>query len=415
MLNIQYLEDSWGQARSALREHRLRTMMSIVGVAVGIAAVMIVSIVSQTGRQYVFAELETFGLNTIWVYRHYPEQTPNTIIRSGSGIDNDDYNALSNGCCSAVRRFSPVVYMEEWQRSIRMGSNFTKSNVEGVGLEYLKINNDSLQFGRNFRDEDIKRRRPVALLGPKTAGMLFGRTRSPIGQSIYVDDLKVTVIGVLNDKNREFLSAIGATSGYDINDRVLIPYTLYQQKIGNQDIHTLQAESTGLKYTDAAIAQILKVLNRRNKNRYQYNAESMQQWVDTANSILRVITVIGIVAASVSLIVGGIGIMNIMSTSVIERTREIGLRKALGARRNDIQNQFLTEALMISGMGGIFGLGIGISVMFVVAYFTGFGLIPSWQLVLVAVCLSMVVGIASGYVPAYKAARLSPVAALKYE
>lgn len=411
----RYARDAFEQAFYALRDNRMRTILSVLGVAFGIASVMAVSTVSQSGRHYVFSELQTYGLKTLWVYRKWEQDNPYAAQRQGSGIDNDDIRAiLKSGCCTAVRKISPVVYAEDWEVRVRVGSIYRKVSIEGVGLDYLDISNDTVVNGRTFRDEDVRERKAVAIIGPKVHKTLFGTHTDPIGKTIRMNDFKLTVIGVLKEKSRKFLSTIGAEN-YDTNDRVLIPYTLYQQLLGSKNIHTLQAEAVDNASTEIALEQIVTVLQRMHNNKYEYTQESMRGWIDTANRILWSISLIGLVGASVSLFIGGLGIMNIMSTSVVERTREIGIRKAIGARSGDILAQFLLESVFISGIGGVLGLLIGGVVSYALALWTGLPLHPSLLMVFIALVVSMLVGVLSGYYPARRAAALRPVEALRYE
>ncbi len=410
---LQYTRAGFEQALWALRENRLRTVMSILGIAFGVAAMMTVGIVSESGRRYVFSELESYGLDSVWLYRDWQNDNPYAAVRQGSGIDNEDLAALRE-CCPAVKRVSPVVYRQEWMITIKVNNNFARASVEGVGMDYLRINNDSLIQGRNFRDIDIRGRRPVAIIGTETSRKLFGENVSPMGKVLRMGEYGLTVIGILKPKARTFLSAIGANT-YNQNERILIPYTLYQKMLGSDDIHTLRAQATTQQLIGAAIAQLRDVLERRHKNRFVYISESMDEWIHTANRILGSISLIGLISASVALLVGGMGIMSIMSTAVVERTREIGLRKALGARRKDILLQFLTEAMIISGIGGVLGLILGFAAALGLAGWTGFPLTPSWLLIGVGFFVSAGVGILSGYYPAHRAARLRPVEALRYE
>lgn len=411
----RYARDAIQQAFYALRDNRLRTTLSILGVAFGIASVMAVSTVSQSGRHYVFSELQTYGLKTIWVYRKFEQDNPYAAFRQGSGIDNDDVRAiLASGCCPAVKRVSPVVYSSDWEVRVRVGGVYRKVAIEGVGLDYLDISNDTVVNGRGFREDDIGERRAVAIIGPKVHSTLFGTHTDPVGKTLRMNNLKLTVIGVLQEKSRKFLSTIGAEN-YDINDRILIPYTLYQQLLGSKDVHTLQAEAVDLASSELALKQVVDTLYRSHNDKFEYTQESMRGWIDTANRILWSISLIGLVGALVSLFIGGLGIMNIMSTSVVERTREIGIRKAIGARNGDILAQFLFEAVFISGIGGLLGLVMGGIASYGLALWTGLPLQPSWLMVAVAFVVSLLVGVLSGYYPARYAAALRPVDALRYE
>jgi putative ABC transport system permease protein len=190
---------------------------------------------------------------------------------------------------------------------------------------------------------------------------------------------------------------------------------LYQQQFGVKDIHTLQAEAVSVNKIDDASKELTELLLRRHNNHYEYVVESMKGWIQTAENVLENITLVGLVAASISLFVGGLGIMNIMGTSVVERTREIGIRKALGAYRRDILAQFLMEATVVSAIGGLFGMLLGIVAGYAIGIISGYDLDVSWSTAVLAMIISISVGVASGYIPAHRASKLKPVDALRYE
>ena len=407
------VEDVFLEALYALRENRLRTLLSILGIAVGVAAVMVVGTVSQEVKQRVFAELESFGLETLWIYRRRDEGDPLRGQQEGSGIDNSDLLALAN-CCPSVRRFSPVVYSASYSVPLSNGNRYVLGNLEGVGLQYPAINHDSLLAGRGLREDDIRQRKPVAVIGRGVQEALFGLAPDPIGRTLRWGSLRITVIGVLADKQRDLLTRIGANT-YDAGKRMLIPYTLYQQQLGSKEIHTLQAQAVSVAAVPAARDELVQLLSLRHDNRYAYQVDTMERWVATAQDILQRISVSGLLAASISLLVGGIGIMNIMTTSVVERTREIGIRKALGARRRDILRQFLLEAMVVSLIGGAIGLLLAATAILGLSLQTGYALAISWPLAGIGLLVSVVVGVASGYYPARRAALLSPVETLRYD
>ncbi len=410
-----YLGELLREAVQASRDHRLRTFMSVVAMAIGIASVLIIGLIAASGRDHVFAELESYGLATLWVYRDTQTDNPLAAQRVGSGIDNGDYAALKQGCCDLVKRFSAQVYADDWQVNLRVGSRFTQAVSEGVDVEYLRINRESLSAGRNFRPQEVERRLPVAVIGAVTRDKLFGPNRNVIGKTLRMGELRLTIIGVMQAKRRDLLQAVGAAESYDINNRILIPYTLYQQRLGSEDIHTLLAEASGDAVTEQALAQIKTFLQRRHRDQYQYIGESMRGWVETANEVIAGVTFFGLAASLIALFTGCIGIMGIMSASVVERTREIGIRLAVGARRRDIRFQFLLEGCYLVSQGGVVGLLLGLGLAALVAWWTGIALrFPLW-LILLAVAVTMLCGVLAAYLPAKRASNLSPVEALRHD
>jgi putative ABC transport system permease protein len=415
-LRPRLMADICMESLLALRDNRLRTTLSILGITVGIAAVMTVGTVSKGGRYIIFSELETFGLRSLWVFRDRDDKDPRRSVRAGTGIENADFAAIRGSGCPAVQLITPLVFERVTRMLVRNGNRYAKAEVTGVGGDYLEINNDTLEYGRAIREEDINRNRRVAVVGTEVVKDLFGVSANPIGREIRVGDRKFTVIGVLTHKSRDFLASIGSAGGQNANNRLLLPYRLYQQMTGSlKEIDLFQAQAVSLEQADAAAARIKGVLKRRHGGRFAYKSETMAQYIRTTENILKWVTFMGVVAASVSLFVGGMGIMNIMSTSVLERTREIGIRKALGASRREIHLQFLFEAIFISSIGGVLGLVVGVSAGCALVMFTKIPLEPSWPMVILSMAVSTGVGLASGYYPACRAANLKPVEALRFE
>jgi len=409
------LRDHLAQVAMVLRANRLRTAVSILGVALGIAALLIVQVATDAGRRVVFAELETYGLTTLWIFRDWQQDRP-SVKRPGSGIDNDDYAAIRrSACCPDVRRYSAVVYPQNWMVELVAEGRLSQSSVEGVDVDYLAINNDRIVSGRGLRPLDIRQRRPVAVVGPVVRERLFG-TRPAVGRTLRFGQVQLTIVGELAHKDRSLLAAIGATQGYDVNNRVLIPYTLYQQLMGGtRDIQTLQAEAVSVARAEAAGQEVVRFLTRRHHGRYRYTVQSMKSWIDTAERILGVITSVGMVGALVALVVGGMGILGVMSTAVVERTREIGLRKAVGARRRDILAQFLAEAAVIGLLGGLAGLTLGLVALVGARLWTGFWFLPGPGQIAIAVAVALLTALAAGTLPARRAAALPPAEALRHD
>lgn len=412
MILLTRILDSFAEAFRSLHDNRNRTLLSILGIMIGIAAVISVSTINKGGNHLIFRELETFGLKSVWVFRNYNNKDPNRKERKGSGIENNDLKYLSN-CCDAVENFSPVV-RATGKLIIQQHNRYSNASIKGVNAKFSDIANDKLQRGRFLNTSDIKKHRSVVVIAPTVAKDLFGSS-NPIGQVIRIELKKYTVVGLLQEKSRDFLSSIGSAGGQDANNRLLMPYTTLQQHNGNQNINFLRIQAIDLSVAKRAAKQVSRLLERAHKNQFQYTSETMAQYITTTNRILNGVEMIGIVAASISLLVGGMGIMNIMGTSVLERTREIGLRKAMGAREKDILWQFLIEAIIIALIGGSAGLILGGAMSIGLAQMTGFPLTPSVDIIILGLIVSILTGILSGYLPAKRAAQLHPVDALRHE
>lgn len=405
------------QAWLSLGDRRLRTFLSVMGIAIGIAAVTLIGVVTKGGKQVVFAELQTFGLRSVWISRDRKLIDPHRVLRTGTGIDNDDYATMrGSGCCVAFTRLTPIVYGGAAAPTLaRVGRQYSRVRVEGVGSDYLAINNDTIAGGRSFSNDDADRGRHVVIIGEQARLDLFGGNSTPVGSELRLGSEKFEVVGVLAVKDRSLLSSIGSAGGQDANARVLIPYRRLQLMVNTDQIDVLQGEVDATTAASVAARQAVDFLKSRHRDAFGYRGDTMEQYVQTANNILGGVSTIGIVAASVSLFVAGLGILNIMSTSVLERTREIGVRKALGGTENEILFQFLLEASMISLLGGVIGLLLGGVASVVIARLTGFPLTPSVLLIALSLLVAVAVGLVSGIYPAWRAANLRPVEALRYE
>jgi len=415
MVKAGIYKEVFQQALFSLSDNKLRSILSILGISVGIGAVMAVGSVTEGIRSYVYAELESYGIRTIWVYRDQSEnKDPNKVIRQGSGIVTEDYEFFkkNKSCCPALKRVTPQVYWAE-AKPVRVGSQTFFPNVEGVGAEYVEIVNDQLESGRNFTDKDIERKNPVALIAPAIAEKMFGKA-NPMGKSFRYFNQKYTIVGVLKNKSRDIIEKVNADS-YDPNKRLLLPYTNMQSILGSKDIHTLLGEGYSLEGTIDAMEEVKSALDRRYSGRFKYKSENMQGWIDNAEGYINKLRMTGLSFAALALFVGGMGIMNIMSTSVIERTREIGIRKALGAKYEDIRFQFLMEATAVSTIGGAIGLFLGMIATLVIGFVAGYDFYPSWIIGAIALSVSALVGVMSGFYPARRAAQLRPVDALRFE
>jgi putative ABC transport system permease protein len=416
-MSARLLLDVGEQAWLSLGDRKLRTALCIAGIAIGIAAVTLIGVVTQGGKQIVFSELQTFGLRSVWIYRDPKLTDPYRITRAGTGIDNDDLAALGeSGCCRAITRLTPLVFGSgKAPKQARAGRRYSAISLEGVGADYLDINNDRVTSGRSFNTIDVERARHVAIIGEKIRQELFDAQDNPVGREIRLGAEGFEVIGVLAAKDRSLLASIGSGGGQDANNRVLIPYRRLQAMVNTDQIEFLQAEVRTGTPAQAEAERVAQFLDQRHHGAFGYGTQTMEQYEQTAHNILGGVSTIGIVAASVSLFVAALGILNIMSTSVLERTREIGVRKALGGTQGEILLQFLLEAGLISLSGGVIGLVLGGAVSVVIAQLTGFPTIPSVSLIVIGLAIAVSVGLISGLYPAWRAARLRPVEALRYE
>lgn len=404
------------EAFEALTDNRLRSALSLLGVAVGIASIIVVSSIALSGREMVFRELETFGLRTFWIFRTLSSDDHLEKDVVGSGINTADYKELLRRDLASVSRLSPVVELGNEKVIAAKNARTIRVRLQGVNQEFNQINKDEILSGRFLSAEDVTKHLDVAVIGPGVAKKLFPAEGNLIGQKISIGENWFRIVGVLEEKSRDLITSLGAGSNEETSDRILIPYTTRQKIIGDSDfVSYLQGQATGLNQANEAIYSIIDVLSVRHKSAYRYKGESMSAYVSTANNILGGVSMIGIVAAVVSLLVGGLAIMNIMTTSVIERTKEIGLRRAIGASQLAIRMQFLMEALLISSLGGLIGILLGLGGIYVVTIFSTLAVKLSFDGLLLSMLSTFAVGLASGYYPALAASRLEPIEALRHE
>lgn len=397
---------------SSLQANKFRALLSATGIVMGVASVMTISAIGQSGQLLIIKELETFGLKSVWVYRDKGDQ-PTKTERGGDSIVNEDLEAILRHC-SKVHRVSPL-YADFFEIRTFWASyqgKYAKAGVSGVNTEYQYICKEEVIQGRFLVPADIERRRKVCVIGVKIYKNLFGEGSDCLGEYIDFGLGKFEVVGVLKEKSRDLLTSIRSAVGQDVNERIIIPHTVYQSKYNLKNIWVIQAEATSTEEADIAAQQIKGLLRARHQNKYEYRSETMKQYIQTSERIVGIAWWVAFVAAMIALSIGGIGIMNIMTSAVMERIREIGIRKSLGARDKDILFQFLIESVMISLVGGIIGILLGLGVTLGIAYFSNKPIQFSINFVILGLVVSILTGILSGLYPAYRAARLDPVEAL---
>jgi len=319
----------------------------------------------------------------------------------------DDITALQEGmtqisAVSGVARTSAQLSAQ--------GSNWP-SSIEGVNPSYLKIRNWTLSSGTFFTDRDVKVAKKVAIIGVTVATNLFGN-RDPLGQQIRIGKVPFQIVGVLKE--------IGASGMGDQDDIVLAPLnTVLYRLEGSGRLQQIVASAVSMEQTAEATDEITLALRKshrlRDKEEDDFSIRTQSEILETATSMTQTLTLLLSAIAAVSLLVGGIGIMNIMLVSVTERTREIGIRMALGARSSDILMQFLIESIVLCTLGGILGVLLALASCEAITHFSGISTIFDWVTLFISVAFSAIVGIFFGFYPAQKASRLNPIDALRYE
>jgi putative ABC transport system permease protein len=397
-------------ALRALRRNILRSFLTMLGIIVGIASVIVGVSMGTGAKAEVDKRIASMGQNLITVMSGNMSRGG---VRGGFGgrpnLTVADYEALRKEV-PGVTAASPEA---RTQSQIVVGNQNSNVQVSGVSEDYLTARSWPLRGGENFAAADIRNAAKVCLIGTTTANSLFGENVDPVGQVIRIKSAPFTIVGWLEAKG-------SGSFGQDQDDILLVPYTSVMKRLSGDTMFRsifVQAESP------AAIPAVQTQLNEFFRQRHQiaegkdddFMVRTQQETSDFFNANNKIMTVLIGFFAGISLVVGGIGIMNIMLVSVTERTREIGIRLAVGARGRDVLRQFLIEAVLLSVVGGALGIATGYWLAPLLTKFAGFPTLISNTSVIVAFTVSAVIGIVFGFFPALKAARLDPIDALRYE
>jgi putative ABC transport system permease protein len=398
-------------ALRALRRNVLRSFLTMLGIIVGIAAVIVGVSMGTGAKAEVDKRIASMGQNLLTVLSGNMNRGG---ARGGFGMQPNltiaDYEAIRKEVLG-VTAASPEARVGGAQ--IVAGNQNTPVQVSGVSAEYLAARSWPLRGGDNFSETDVRNANKVCLIGSTTATTLFGENVDPVGQIIRIKSAPFTIVGWLEAKG-------SGSFGQDQDDLVLVPYTSVMKRLsGDTKFRSIfvQAESPGaINDVQTQITELLRQRHQINEGKDDdFMVRTQQETSDFFNANNRIMTVLIGSFAGISLVVGGIGIMNIMLVSVTERTREIGIRLAVGARGRDVLRQFLTEAVLLSVVGGALGIGAGYWLAPLLTKFAQLPTLISNMSVIIAFVVSAVIGIVFGFFPALKAARLDPIDALRYE
>ncbi len=396
-------------ALRALARNKMRTILTMLGIIIGVGAVICTVAIGQGAGKQVQAQIQNLGTNLVMIFAG----SVNTGgVRLGSQatktLTADDAQAIAQHI-STVTSVSPGITSAV--QVVNANQNWA-TRITGVSAEYLDLRSWPVVEGSNFSQRDVEDAGDVCVIGKTVAVQLFGED-DPVGKTVRVKNLPFRVVGLLETKGQN-------SFGQDQDDTLFAPYTTVQKKIAG--ISWVQMINAGVDTeADIPIAQkqIASLLRQRHHLRASEDDDfiirSPDELAQAADATSHILTLLLGSIASVSLLVGGIGIMNIMLVSVTERTREIGVRMAVGATEQDVQHQFLSEALVLSSLGGLIGIVLGIFGSILVSRALSWPTLVSPISVLVAAVFSVAVGIFFGYYPARKAARLNPIEALRYE
>jgi putative ABC transport system permease protein len=412
------LAESIRIALRSLSANKLRSSLTMLGIIIGVAAVIALMGIGRGAQSAIDSQIKSLGTNLLFIS---PGAVSSEGVRQAQGsaqtLTYEDALALNDpqnlpavaGVAPEVRTFGQVVYQ----------GNNTNTQVVGVTPDYQTVRNYNVQEGEFVNQANITSRSLVAVIGANVASTLFTGGEDPVGQSVRINNVPFRVIGVLESK--------GGSGFGNQDDQIIVPLTTALSRLqrnrsgGGNVVSQISVQAADSKQMDAAIQQISEVLRQRHHIRFEddFTIRSQQDILASANQITGVMTLFLGGVAGISLLVGGIGIMNIMLVSVTERTREIGIRKAIGATRRNVLWQFLTEATILSVLGGLIGILLGAGIARLVANLP-LGTITlkpvvALDSILLATLFSLMVGLFFGIYPAFRAAQLNPIDALRYE
>ena len=401
-------KESFLMAWASLIANKLRSLLTMLGIIIGVAAVIALVSIGNGVKQDIEDSISSLGSNLL-VFLPGAPRRPGARSSQGSmkSLKISDYEAIAK--LEGVKAASPMTngsYVVIYQNK-----NWTTS-VAGVNSNFQDVNNWTMTSGRFFSDKNVQNRERVAVVGETVVKNLF-TDEDPVGKEIRVKNIPFRVIGVLKSKGN-------GTMGNDQDDTVLIPYTTSMERVEGIDylrrVYVVAKDDGGIDRLQADIENLLRVRhNIKDTNLDDFNIQNMKSIMETVAQTTGTFTLFLGAVAAISLVVGGIGIMNIMLVSVTERTREIGVRKALGATYSVIVTQFLIEAVVISLMGGFIGIAFGIGASKVIGMVSGMSTIVSVPTIIMSFAFSMAIGLIFGIYPARKAAKLNPIDALHYE
>ena len=396
-------------AALSLIANKLRTLLTMLGIIIGVASVIAMTSVGRGVKKNVVDSISRLGSNLLMVM---PGSSNRGGVRGAAGsvitLTYDDAKAIKD----KIKDISYVSPTVQNSYQVVYGHENWNTTVTGVIPEYVNIQSLTLQSGLLFTEHDVEVRSRVAVIGTTVATNLFGEV-NPVGKKIRIGNAPYTIIGLIASKGQ-------SSMGQDQDDIVLIPLTTAQERLlGITYVRSINVQVSDADKMDQVQAQIETLLRQRHRIKQgaedDFNVRNLTSIMETMSETTTMITLLLGSVAGISLIVGGIGIMNIMMVSVTERTREIGIRKAIGATYSNVMLQFLIESTMISVIGGIIGICVGIGLAQAISKFGNFTTVISALSIIVSFGFSLFVGIVFGMLPARKAARLDPIDALRYE
>jgi putative ABC transport system permease protein len=384
--------------------NKIRFALTALGMVIGTASLILVVTVGMTGRQYVLNQIQAIGANLIYV--DYSGGAQRITAVAPDPLTIDDMNAVLDRV-PTIKTASPFVQLND-----RIGVGNGKEQdilVLGTYPEYRTVRNLVVVSGRFFDDQDSRMRNKVGVITEKMARKLYADPEDAIGKVIKLSDLPFTVIGTF----KEGVETFGQSEVQD--NTMVIPLTVSRYFTGNNEVKQIYFSVSTPSDVPQATREIKRIIQSRHRPESVYNVDNLTQLVEVAGKTANALTMVLMLVSAITLLVSGIGIMNIMLATVSSRIREIGIRKAIGATKREIRFQFMSEAILISLIGGVVGIVIGLAIPFSVRFFTAYRLPVSGLSAIIAIFVSSLVGVIFGTLPATRAAQLDPVESLRYE
>ena len=397
-------------AINSLFRNKMRTALTMLGIVICIASVIAMVSIGQASTQSVKSELSSMGSNMIMIMPARQQRGGVDMgMSSSKTLDNKDLESLQNN----TRYVAAVSPMVSSNAQLIYGNNNHSSSINGVSAAYLDIRKYEIEEGVMFTEEDVRRYNKVCVIGKTVVSKLFTNGEDPIGKTIRFGSIPMKVIGVLAEKGQNGM-------GNDQDDIVFAPYTTIQKRfLGITYFNMLYASANSEEESELAATEITYILRSnhgiKSGDSDDFDIRTQEELVSTISSVTGLMTTLLAAIASISLIVGGIGIMNIMYVTVTERTKEIGLRMAIGAHNRDIKLQFLCESVILSLIGGVIGIILGLIIAYVASKLMNMPYVVSEMAIFASFIVCALTGIFFGWYPAKKAANMDPISALRYE